>query len=182
MPPIIGMRGLSSFVKPACGLMDRLHRGASAIASGGSSLSLIDSTRTAQDTSGSLSVKPQQNRIRFTLSGQRYSVQRQVSRRLTLELPIKQRLPKSPLIVVAAARVPSDGANHNLTFTIMRRRNSVSGVGAHLRMRKKGDLHESSCNLARRVPDPFPSRDRLRRRRGRSNWLYLGRLGHWRDR
>jgi hypothetical protein len=34
MPPILGMRGLSSFVKPACGLMDRLHRGASAIASG----------------------------------------------------------------------------------------------------------------------------------------------------
>jgi hypothetical protein len=29
---------------------------------------------------------------------------------LMLELPMKQRLPKSPLIVVAAARMPSEGA------------------------------------------------------------------------
>jgi hypothetical protein len=97
-----------------------------------------------KNASGRLGVKPQQNRIGFTLSGQRYTVQRQVSQRLTLELPIKQRLPKSPLIVVVAARVPSEGAIIKLTFTIMRRRNSVTGAGTYLWMRKKGDLHESS--------------------------------------
>jgi hypothetical protein len=138
------MRGLSSFVKPAGGLMDRLHRGASAIASGGSSLWLMTIHQLPENASGRLGVKPQKNRIRFTLSGQRYTVERQVSQRLTLELPIKQRLPKSPLIVVVAARVPSEGAIIKLTFTIMRRRNSVTGAGAYLWMRKKGDLHESS--------------------------------------
>jgi hypothetical protein len=94
---------------------------------------------------------------------------------LTLKLPMKQRPPKSPLVAVAAAHAPSEGA-----IIIQRLSRCVSGAAGCQGALKKGDLHETSGNLATRGADSSPSRDRSRRG---ARWSRVdARPSSWHDR